>query len=90
VPSAEGICTQRLTTKQSADTVELVPVTPLKCRWNADGQRVGVIGLGGLGHMAVKLAAARRADVTVFTTSPGKVKDARARRRPCCGATPTR
>lgn len=41
------------------------------------GQRVGVIGLGGLGHMAVKLAVARKADVTVFTTSPGKANDAR-------------
>jgi alcohol dehydrogenase (NADP+) len=40
-------------------------------------QRVGVIGLGGLGHMAVKLAAARKAEVTVFTTSPGKIADAR-------------
>ena len=40
------------------------------------GQKVGVIGLGGLGHLAVKLAVARKADVTVFTTSPGKVKDA--------------
>lgn len=41
------------------------------------GQRVGIIGLGGLGHMAVKLAAARKADVTVFTTSPGKLADAK-------------
>ena len=41
------------------------------------GQRVGVIGLGGLGHIAVKLAVARKADVTVFTTSPGKIADAR-------------
>ena len=41
------------------------------------GQRVGVIGLGGLGHMAVKLAAARNTEVTVFTTSPGKVADAK-------------
>jgi uncharacterized zinc-type alcohol dehydrogenase-like protein len=40
------------------------------------GQRVGVIGLGGLGHVAVKLAVARKADTTVFTTSPGKVADA--------------
>jgi uncharacterized zinc-type alcohol dehydrogenase-like protein len=40
------------------------------------GQRVGIVGLGGLGHMATKLAAARKADVTVFTTSPGKVADA--------------
>jgi uncharacterized zinc-type alcohol dehydrogenase-like protein len=43
----------------------------------AAGQRVGVIGLGSLGHMAVKLAAARRAAVTVFTTSPSKIADAR-------------
>jgi uncharacterized zinc-type alcohol dehydrogenase-like protein len=41
------------------------------------GQRVGVIGLGGLGHVAVKLAVARKANVTVFTTSPGKIADAR-------------
>jgi uncharacterized zinc-type alcohol dehydrogenase-like protein len=41
------------------------------------GQRVGVIGLGGLGHMAVKLATARNAEVTVFTTSPGKIADAK-------------
>jgi alcohol dehydrogenase (NADP+) len=41
------------------------------------GQRVGVIGLGGLGHMAVKLGVARKAEVTVFTTSPGKVADAK-------------
>lgn len=45
--------------------------------WRLDaGQRVGVIGLGGLGHMAVKLAVARGAEVTVFTTSPGKIPDA--------------
>jgi alcohol dehydrogenase (NADP+) len=42
---------------------------------------VGVIGLGGLGHVAVKLAVARKADVTVFTTSPGKIADAE-----CLGA----
>jgi uncharacterized zinc-type alcohol dehydrogenase-like protein len=41
------------------------------------GQRVGVSGLGGLGHIAVKLAVARKADVTVFTTSPGKIADAK-------------
>ena len=41
--------------------------SPLQ-HWKVDsGQRVGVIGLGGLGHMAVKLAVARKADVTVFT-----------------------
>lgn len=36
------------------------------------GTRVGVVGLGGLGHLAVKLAAALGAEVTVLTTSPGK------------------
>lgn len=41
------------------------------------GQRVGIVGLGGLGHVAVKLAVARNADVTVFTTSPQKAADAK-------------
>lgn len=41
------------------------------------GQKVGVVGLGGLGHMGVKLAAAMGADVTVFSTSPSKEEDAR-------------
>jgi len=42
------------------------------------GSRVGVVGLGGLGHMAVKLARALGAHVVVLTTSPGKVADALA------------
>jgi len=42
------------------------------------GQRVGVVGLGGLGHMAVKLAASMDAEVTVFSTSASKEKDAHA------------
>lgn len=46
--------------------------------WKVEsGQRVGVIGLGCLGHLAVKLAVSRKADVTVFTTSPGKVSAAK-------------
>jgi alcohol dehydrogenase (NADP+) len=40
------------------------------------GSRVGVIGLGGLGHIAVKLAAAMGADVTVLSTSASKANDA--------------
>jgi uncharacterized zinc-type alcohol dehydrogenase-like protein len=40
------------------------------------GQKVGVVGLGGLGHMGVKLARSLGADVTVFSTSPSKQKDA--------------
>jgi alcohol dehydrogenase (NADP+) len=41
------------------------------------GQRVGIVGLGGLGHMAVKLAASMGAEVTVFRTSKTKEQDAR-------------
>lgn len=41
------------------------------------GQSVAVLGLGGLGHMAVKLAVAQRAEVTVFTTTPSKIADAK-------------
>lgn len=41
------------------------------------GDAVGVVGLGGLGHVAVKIARAMGAEVTVFTTSPGKVDAAR-------------
>ena len=41
------------------------------------GKKVGVVGLGGLGHMAVKIAHALGAHVVVFTTSPSKKEDAR-------------
>ena len=52
--------------------------SPLK-HWGATkGTRVGVMGLGGLGHMGVKFAAAMGADVTVFSHSPSKESDARA------------
>lgn len=68
--------------------MNLAATAPLLCagittfspmqHWSvASGQRVGVIGFGGLGHLAVKLAVARKADVTVFTTTPGKVEDAK-------------
>jgi alcohol dehydrogenase (NADP+) len=40
------------------------------------GQKVGVVGLGGLGHMGVKFAHALGAHVVLFTTSPGKTADA--------------
>jgi uncharacterized zinc-type alcohol dehydrogenase-like protein len=46
-------------------------------RWGVtQGTKVGVVGLGGLGHMAVKFAHALGAHVVVFTTSPGKKEDA--------------
>lgn len=51
--------------------------SPLR-KWKVGpGMRVGIVGLGGLGHMAVKLAVALGAQVTVFTTSPEKLADAR-------------
>src|SRR4029077_5234914 len=40
------------------------------------GKKVGVVGLGGLGHMAVKFGHALGAHVVVFTTSPNKKEDA--------------
>ncbi|MCO4754500.1 MAG: NAD(P)-dependent alcohol dehydrogenase [Bacteriovoracaceae bacterium] len=68
-------------------TMDLAKVGPILCagittysplkEWGVEeGDRVGVIGLGGLGHMAVKLASAMGAHVTVFTTSDKKSKDA--------------
>ena len=51
---------------------------PLRRFKVGEGQRVGVVGLGGLGHMGVKLAASMGARVTVFSTSPDKERDARA------------
>jgi uncharacterized zinc-type alcohol dehydrogenase-like protein len=51
--------------------------SPLR-HWKAGpGQRVGVVGLGGLGHMAVKLAASLGCEVTMLSTSRGKEADAR-------------
>jgi uncharacterized zinc-type alcohol dehydrogenase-like protein len=66
---------------------DLAGVAPLMCagittysplrRFGAGpGKKVGIVGLGGLGHMGVKLAAAMGAEVTVFSTSPSKEKDA--------------
>jgi len=51
--------------------------SPLK-HWNVGpGKKVGIVGIGGLGHMGVKLAKAMGAEVVVFTTSPSKFEDAR-------------
>jgi uncharacterized zinc-type alcohol dehydrogenase-like protein len=51
--------------------------SPLR-QWNCKkGDRVGVVGLGGLGHMAVKLAASMGAEVTMLSTSRSKEADAR-------------
>lgn len=52
--------------------------SPLKHWQVGPGSKVGVIGLGGLGHMGVKLASGLGAEVTMITTSPAKAADARA------------
>lgn len=68
--------------------LDLAAVAPLLCagittysplrHWKVGpGQKVGVVGIGGLGHMGVKFAAALGAHVVVFTTSASKVEDAK-------------
>jgi len=52
--------------------------SPLKHWKVGPGHRVGVVGIGGLGHMGIKLASALGAHVVAFTTSPDKAADARA------------
>ncbi|WP_142847733.1 NAD(P)-dependent alcohol dehydrogenase [Telmatospirillum sp. J64-1] len=50
--------------------------SPLRHWRVGKGHKVGVVGLGGLGHMGIKIANAMGADVVLFTTSPGKREDA--------------
>jgi uncharacterized zinc-type alcohol dehydrogenase-like protein len=68
--------------------LDLAATAPLLCagittysplrHWKVrPSQKVGVIGLGGLGHMGIKIAKAMGADVVVFTTSPSKSADAK-------------
>lgn len=52
--------------------------SPLRRFGAGPGRRVGVVGLGGLGHLAVKFAASMGAEVTVFTHTPSKAADAAA------------
>jgi len=70
------------------ENLDLANVAPLLCagittysplrRWKVGpGQKVGIVGLGGLGHMGVKLAHAMGAKVALFTTSASKVEDAK-------------
>jgi len=69
------------------ENLDLAGTAPLLCagittyspmrHWGVTkGKKVGVVGLGGLGHMGVKFAHALGAEVVVFTTSPGKKEDA--------------
>lgn len=71
-----------------SDKLDLAAAAPLLCagittysplrHWRVGkGQKVGIVGLGGLGHMGVKIAHAMGAHVVMFTTSPGKTADAK-------------
>jgi uncharacterized zinc-type alcohol dehydrogenase-like protein len=71
-----------------SEKLDLAAVAPLLCagittysplrHWNIKkGDRVGIVGLGGLGHMGVKIAHAMGAHVVLFTTSPDKAADAK-------------
>jgi len=51
--------------------------SPLKHWQTGPGKKVGILGIGGLGHLAIKIAKAMGAHVVVFTTSPSKVEDAK-------------
>ena len=75
------------------ENLDLAGVAPLLCagittysplrHWKVGpGKKVGVVGLGGLGHMAVKFAHAFGAHVVLFTTSPGKVEDGKRQAAP--------
>ncbi|KAG1531697.1 hypothetical protein G6F50_016557 [Rhizopus delemar] len=78
---------QRFVVKVS-DTLDLKAAAPLRCagittwsplrHWKVGpGQKVGVIGLGGLGHMGVKFAKALGAHVVMITPTPEKGADAK-------------
>ncbi|WP_025870347.1 NAD(P)-dependent alcohol dehydrogenase [Methylobacillus glycogenes] len=78
---------ERFTLKIS-DKLDLAATAPLLCagittysplrHWKVGkGHKVGIVGLGGLGHMGLKFAHAFGAHTVLFTTSPGKAEDAK-------------
>lgn len=84
---SDSIVVDEKFTLKISPKLDLARVAPLLCagittysplrQWQVKaGQKVGVIGLGGLGHMAIKLAHSFGAHVTLFTTSAGKRDDA--------------
>jgi alcohol dehydrogenase (NADP+) len=84
---SEGIVVDQRFVLKVPEHLDLAGAAPLLCagittysplrRWGVtQGMKVGVVGLGGLGHMGVKFAHAFGASVVVFTTSPGKIEDA--------------
>src|SRR4051812_40239523 len=85
---SESIVVDEAYTLRLSGSVDLAATAPLLCagittysplrHWNVGpGQKVGIVGLGGLGHMGVKFAHAFGAHVVLFTTSPGKTEDAK-------------
>jgi uncharacterized zinc-type alcohol dehydrogenase-like protein len=85
--SKHVVCDEAFTLKVPAN-LRPAEAAPLLCagittysplrHWHVGpGQKVGVVGLGGLGHMGVKFARAMGAHTVLFTTSPGKAEDAR-------------
>ncbi len=91
-PTYGGYSTQIVVKEDYAlkitDTENLAAIAPLLCAGITtysplrkfkvgEGSKVGIVGLGGLGHMGVKFAVSMGADVTVFSTSPSKEADAK-------------
>lgn len=85
--SQSYVCKEHYTLRMP-DTLDPAAAAPLLCagitvysplkHWNAGaGKVVGIIGIGGLGHVAIRIARAMGAHVVVFTTSPEKMEDAR-------------
>lgn len=84
---SETIVVDEAYTLKVSEKVDLAATAPLLCagittysplrHWKiGPGQKVGIVGLGGLGHMGVKFAHAFGAHVVLFTTTPGKAEDA--------------
>jgi uncharacterized zinc-type alcohol dehydrogenase-like protein len=84
---SESIVVDEAYVLRVSDKLDPARTAPLLCagittysalrHWNVDkGQKVGIVGLGGLGHMGVKFAHAFGAHVVLFTTSPNKTADA--------------
>lgn len=85
---SEGITVDEHYALRVPPALDLAAAAPLLCagittysplkHWNiGPGKNVGIVGIGGLGHMAVKLAKAMGAEVVVFTTSSSKFEDAK-------------
>jgi uncharacterized zinc-type alcohol dehydrogenase-like protein len=83
---SESIVVDEAFTLKISDKLNLAATAPLLCagittysplrHWKVGpGQKVGIVGLGGLGHMGVKFARAFGAHVVLFTTSPSKIDD---------------